>query len=784
MRLKFTFPSTLRHTDRCNCVGWMSSDDLYSVGEDHIVYKYNIINNELIKVAELPQDLYPLDMHWIPKGASLGGAGTIGAGAKRTIGSDLFVLATSDGKFCFINKTGRVEKSVEAHRGATICVRWSPDGSQFATGGEDGQVRIWARSGMLRSNLTQSPTPIFCVCWSADNDAILYCTGKYLVIKPLSPNSKQNSWKAHDQIILKCDWNTVNNLIISGGEDCRYKVWDTVGRQLYASQAFEYPITSLAWAPDGSNFAVGSYNTLRLCDSAGWCHSVEKPKDGSVFGLSWSNDSTQLACGCGTGRVGIGHIIERRIDWRHLEFVLTDSKVITVSNCETELKDKIELKDRLVKMSVGFGYLIVLTSSQGLIYNCKQLGHPAVFDLRDMSMSLIVQAEKYFLLSDGVNISIYSYEGRLVATPKLMGSKPDSVNANTVSLSPDTIAVRDSSDTKSIAFFDINGKPIGDGKSVSHTYDVMHLALDQTGSPNERKLAFADKFQDLFIMLVRSSGQGQRSNSQRIRKLCTNIGSFRWNDKNTMLSGFTDNKLHIWLYPAVVFIDSSLVNKTTYKIESGDFGKNPTISDFLSCQLTVRKSTGALIQCALPIYYELCLDLLAANRAEEALQLCQYISDDSIYALIAVISLYNRDFDSAENAFAQLSNTEMVFCLQNLRTIASKEEREAELALLAGGNLQEAEGHYLQGNKPLHAIMLHLNEHNWDRAIDLTQRYPQYSDIVVGYRQKYLKDYGGGKKETNPKYQQAMKNVDVDWERIDAKLTKELGEDSALRIIE
>jgi hypothetical protein len=65
----------------------------------------------------------------------------------------------------------------------------------------------------------------------------------------------------------------------------------------------------------------------------------------------------------------------------------------------------------------------------------------------------------------------------------------------------------------------------------------------------------------------------------------------------------------------------------------------------------------------------------------------------------------------------------MVFCLQNLRTIASKEEREAELALLAGGNLQEAEGHYLQGNKPLHAIMLHLNEHNWDRLVEKGKGY-------------------------------------------------------------
>ncbi len=45
------------------------------------------------------------------------------------------------------------------------------------------------------------------------------------------------------------------------------------------------------------------------------------------------------------------------------------------------------------------------------------------------------------------------------------------------------------------------------------------------------------------------------------------------------------------------------------------------------------------------------------------------------------------------------------------------------------------------------------------RAIDLTQRHPQYLEIVVGYRQKYLKDYGGGKKETNSKYLQAMKTV-------------------------
>lgn len=48
-----------------------------------------------------------------------------------------------------------------------------------------------------------------------------------------------------------------------------FQVWDSFGRQLYSSQLHEHPILSLAWSPDGSLFAVGSFNTLRLCDNAG-----------------------------------------------------------------------------------------------------------------------------------------------------------------------------------------------------------------------------------------------------------------------------------------------------------------------------------------------------------------------------------------------------------------------------------------------------------------------------------------------------------------------------------
>ena len=61
-----------------------------------------LYKNELIKIAELAADLYPLDMHWLPKGANVSGGGqgsSSGASGKTKLWvSDLFVLATSDGK--------------------------------------------------------------------------------------------------------------------------------------------------------------------------------------------------------------------------------------------------------------------------------------------------------------------------------------------------------------------------------------------------------------------------------------------------------------------------------------------------------------------------------------------------------------------------------------------------------------------------------------------------------------------------------------------------------------
>lgn len=55
---------------------------------------------------------------------------------------------------------------------------------------------------------------------------------------------------------------------------------------------------------------------------------------------------------------------------------------------------------------------------------------------------------RHFLLVDGGGLYLYSYEGRLISSPKFPGMRTDILNAQTVSLSNDTLAVKDKADEK------------------------------------------------------------------------------------------------------------------------------------------------------------------------------------------------------------------------------------------------------------------------------------------------------------------------------------------------
>ena len=176
---------------------------------------------------------------------------------------EVFVLACVDGKFLLVSRLGRVEKTVDAHKGAVLGARWSGDTTALLTCMELSSMKLlikgvpscrwgrWFGKDLVKNGHAQNHphsdklvfrghvlwawligvvlmiykgSPIYSACWSPDCDHVLYATGKTLVIKPLQSGLKPVQWTAHDGLILCIDWSHANNFIISGGEDRKYKV--------------------------------------------------------------------------------------------------------------------------------------------------------------------------------------------------------------------------------------------------------------------------------------------------------------------------------------------------------------------------------------------------------------------------------------------------------------------------------------------------------------------------------------------------------------------------------
>ena len=100
------------------------------------------MSDEVLSVATLPHEVYCTDIHWYPTSAV--------TSKKPLAQSELFVLACTDGKlinipvlvsfislhvgrFLLVSKAGRVEKAVEAHKGAVLGTRWGHDGTTLLT---------------------------------------------------------------------------------------------------------------------------------------------------------------------------------------------------------------------------------------------------------------------------------------------------------------------------------------------------------------------------------------------------------------------------------------------------------------------------------------------------------------------------------------------------------------------------------------------------------------------------------------------------------------------------
>ncbi|XP_039264339.1 intraflagellar transport protein 80 homolog [Styela clava] len=759
MRFKISIPKDQPSQEVISCVAWSSANEVLSCGDDHQVMKWNLVSGETQVLTKFTNDVYCTHMHRFP---------TSGQGGKKQGQGELFAVTSTEGKFRLMASSGRIDKTIEAHTGAVISGKWSHDGTAFVTVGEDGQIKIWSRSGMLRSTLSQFSSPVYDVAWSPECDHLLYTAGKQLVIKSLQPSAKPVTWKGHDELILRVDWNPVSGLILSGGEDCKYKVWDSYGRPIYTSITHDYPITSLSWSPDGELFAIGSYNTLRLCDKSGWSHSLEKPATGSIFNVIWSNDGTQVACACAAGKVLFAHVIEQRLEWKKFEVSVVSRKTIEVRDVTNNAHEVLDMKDRIIKVSLGYDHLVVVTSSQCHVYHTTNFNTPVIFDLKEGTVSMITQSEKHFMLTEATGITIYSYEGRTVCSPKLPPSvRPSLLSNHILSLSKDAFAIRDNNEHRAVTVFETSsGKPLNDNKPILHKLEVQQLCLSQCGSMKERFLAVIDKNRDLYLTPIRKLEAHYNTT-----KLSTMMRSICWNDNTNMLCGVQENKLIVWYYPSVATVDKDIMARTVFEKDIADCGKNPELRAFIGNTAVIRQAAGATTTIGIPPYPSILHQLMSSDRSEEALRLCRFVKETSLWACLAAMSVQRKDLFTAEMAYAAIGEADKVEYLHHIQNIKSKEGRMGEISLFCG-NVPDAEATFIAAGLMYRAIKLNVDLFRWERALELATKHKTHVDTVLGFRGLYLQKLG--KPESIADFKNMANKVEVNWQNINNKIEMEL----------
>ncbi|XP_030758484.1 intraflagellar transport protein 80 homolog isoform X2 [Sitophilus oryzae] len=739
MKFKVTLSQKLDQNVPVTCVGWSNTEEVYSISDDSQILSWSVSNNQPTKIAQLDKDLYATDIQFLPRvGTTLGKHG------------DLILVTSADGKFHIINKTGRIERSVDAHKGAILVGQWGNDGTGLLTGGEDGFIKIWSRSGMLRSTVVSSDNSIYGACWSPDSQSIAYTQGKCVIVKQLAPNTKPLKWKAHEGVVLCLAWSAASDIIVSGGEDCKYRVWDGQGRPMFSSVHHDHHITSISWTPSGDLFAVGSYNTLRLCDYSGWSRSLEKPNTGA----------------CANGHVFFAHVIERHSHYLNYTASLSERKVVTVRNIMDDTVEYLELPERVIQMAMRYDHLVITTPSQCFIYSTSNWNTPFIFDLKDGAVNHLELTEKHFLVIEKKSIGIYNYQGKLTGQPRWPNMRLDYLRAVLFSFSNDTLAVRDVNDQKSIHIIDLSNNRYTNESSVliQHSAPVIQIALDQQGPSSCRTLAVLDKSRDLYIVQVRTT-------SRSFSKLGRKIDSFKWNSNINILAAIQDAQLIVWYCPSAAF-NSKLLHMCSLQYDSPELGRNPRINDFVGNSVSIRRADGSLISVPISPFPELIHKKIQDNKWSEALDLCRSVNNDMVWACLAVLATQSSSetMDIAEEAFASINNYEKVIYIQYIKTLPSKAEQKAHMALL-GGKLEEAESILLHNGMVFQAIYININMHNWTRALDLATKHKTHVDTVLYLREKYLETLG--KSENNNKYSSLKESVTIDPEKIKEKITAE-----------
>merc|ERR1711881_518082 len=136
-------------------------------------------------------------------------------------------------------------------------------------------------------------------------------------------------------------------------------------------------------------------------------------------------------------------------------------------------------------MAMAFGHLGLATTAQVFVYETDNLksGSPHVFDVKEIITLILMTSTCFLTLDMQSGLRIFDYSGTLVTTLRPNSVRLDTLNKSLISLSPDTVCIRDSSEHRRVLFIEAqSGKSNPNQPPYMHSHGVMECSVNHFGT--------------------------------------------------------------------------------------------------------------------------------------------------------------------------------------------------------------------------------------------------------------------------------------------------------------